>query len=484
MENNENKKLSNEQINAIIKLLNSNGINVDLSNNKEQDWQEKLAVDKYGYLTTIMNYRLWLENGSTRYTNKVKYNSFFDYIEYNNNMIKDIEEDYLYMEAEKFFEHNISRQNLKTAFNTYANDNKYNPITEYLDNLKGKWDGTSRLETFIINALEADDNNMNRFFTKTWMIGAVKRAYEPGCQFDCILALQGGTQGSGKTSLIRRIGLDKYYMNFSAGEFSNKDCIDKMNKSWISVLDEIDKFSDKEVADLKSKITERTMACRKAYAHNTGKYDVHWVYAATTNADDFLCDLTGDEYERRYWIIECKKKTVDSKVNDLLTDEYVNQLWAEAVYYYDKDHNQTLWLDSKNPIYEEYKEYQRKFKKTANNTAIDYINEILDKKYSVDSKGCFKDSIDMYKQFTDNIYYESSQFINRVPLSYVRFILKKVYQVDYSPKYIKSMLNQNGKKWEVKQAKYLGKTTSNVLCRLNPIEKEELDYSKTNCLPF
>lgn len=481
MKNNEN--LTNDQINQIVSLLTANGIKVDLSNTN-QDWKSKLGTNKFGYLSTISNYRLWLENGSERYTNKIKYNSFFDYIEFDNDMIKDIEEDYICLEAEKFFEHYISKQNLKIAFNTYANDNAYNPITDYLDSLKGKWDGKKRLETFIIDALEADNNQMNRFFSKTWMIGAVKRAYEPGCQFDCILALQGGVQGSGKTSLIRRIALDKYYMNFSAGEFSNKDCIDKMNKSWISVLDEIDKFSDKEVADLKSKITERTMACRKAYGHNTESYKVHWVYAATTNADDFLCDLTGDEYERRYWIIECKKKTVDSKVNDLLTDEYVNQLWAEAVYYYFSDKNQVLWLDSSNPIYEEYKMYQLKFKRTANNTAIDYINEILNKKYSVDSKGCFKDSIDMYNQFTDNNCYEHVQFINRVPISYIRFILKKVFQVDYSPKMIKSMLKQNGNNWEIKHAIYLGKTVANVLCRSNPIKTEQLDYSKTNGLPF
>lgn len=480
----ENNKLSKEQISQILNLLTSNGIKVDLDNKKEEDWTSQLSTNKFGYLSTIMNYRLWLEKGSERYSNKIKYNSFFDYVEYDNDMIKDIEEDYLCLEAEKFFEHNISRQNLKTAFNTYANDNRYNPITDYLDSLKGKWDGTPRLETFIIEALEADDNTMNRFFTKTWMIGAVKRAYEPGCQFDCILALQGGVQGSGKTSLIRRIALDKYYMNFSAGEFSHKDCIDKMNKSWISVLDEFDKFSDKEVADLKSRITEKTMACRKAYGHNTETYKVHWVYAATTNANDFLCDLTGDEYERRYWIIECKKQTVDSKVNDMLTKEYVDQLWAEAVYYYEQDHNQILYLDSKNPIYEEYKVYQRKFKKTANNTAIDYINEILNKKYCVDGKGCFKDSIDMYNQFTDNNCYEHTQFINRVPASYVRFILKKVFQVDFSPKMIKSMLNQNGNQWELKQAVYLGKSQPNVMCRVVTIANEELDYSKTNCLPF
>ena len=481
----ETKSLTKHEIEQIVSLLSANGIQVNLDKQSEsEEWVTELATDRYGYTNSISNYRLWLENGSERYTNKVRYNSFFDYTEYNDDIIKDIEEDYLYMEAEKFFTHKISRPNIKTAFQTYVYDNKYNPIVDYLDNLKGKWDGVKRLETFIIKSLEADDNKINRFFTKTWMIGAVKRAYEPGCQFDCVLALQGGVQGSGKTSLIRRIALDKYYKTFSADEFKNKDCIDKMNKSWISVLDEFDKFNDKEIADLKCKITEKTMSCRKSYGHNTEDYKVHWVYAATTNADDFLCDLTGDEYERRYWIIECKKKTVDSKVNDLLTDDYVNQLWAEAVHYYTENPKQILFLDSNNPLFDEYKEYQRKFKKTVNNTAIDYINEILNKKYCVDSKGCFKDTTDMYNQFMDYNCYEQTQYINRVPVSYVRHILKKNFQVDYSPKMIKSMLKQNGIQWEIKQAVYLGKSIPNVLCRNVAIENNELNNSKTNCLPI
>ena len=87
--------------NQIINLLNENGIKVDL-NNKNEEWTTQLSTNKFGYLSTIMNYRLWLENGSKRYTNKIKYNSFFDYVEFDNDMIKDIEEDYLYLEAEKY----------------------------------------------------------------------------------------------------------------------------------------------------------------------------------------------------------------------------------------------------------------------------------------------------------------------------------------------------------------------------------------------
>lgn len=470
----ENNNLSAEQLNQIVALLNDNGIKID-KESKQEEWTSNLKTNKYGYLPTIMNYKLWLKNAS-KYTNKVKYNSFFDFIEFNGRMIEDKEEDFLYEAAEEFFDHNISRPNLKTAFNNYAYENSYNPITEYLLNLNGKWDGKERLETFIIDALEAEDNKLNRFFTKTWMIGAVKRAFQPGCQFDAVLALQGGIQGSGKTTLFRRIALEKYYKTFAAGEFKNKDSIDKMNKSWITMLDEFDKYSDAEVADMKSKITEKVMACRKSYGHNTTEFKVHWVFAATTNSDNFLCDLTGDEFERRYWIIECKKNTVDGKVGELLTDEFVEQLWAEAVECYFGDEDQELFLSSKNPLYEEYKNYQIKFKKTANNPALDWLDDILNnRKYFVDGNGCFKNPLDMCKQYERDDIELNSKYINKVPCSYICTILKNVYKVDYKPKYIKSLLIQMGGEWEMKQSvRYNGKVVSNTLCRTNEIKNEKV----------
>lgn len=482
------ESLPEEMKNALLDILS--GKKIEKDEEPEKTWKDDLAIDNKGnYKPFIKNYKLWLLNES-KYAGKLKYNEFFDFIEYDGKIIKDIEEKYIAEAAEEFFNHNISRINLQTAVETYANDNKYNPIVEYLDSLKGKWDGVKRLETFIIDTLDADDTPLNRFFSKKWMIAAVKRAYIPGCQFDCVLALQGGKQGSGKSTLFRRLGLDNYYKTFGSGEFKSKDCIDKMNKSWISVLDEFDKFSDKEVADLKCKITERTMACRKCWGHNTEDFKVHWVYAATTNANDFLCDLTGDEYERRYWIIECNKTTEDSRVHDTLTDEYVNQLWAEAVNCYFEDPNQQLYLASDNPLYEDYKKYQRKFKKTAHNTTIDYINEILEANYVyADKKDGCDTTIDMYDQFTGKVQldYRMHRKINKVPCGFVQHILNKVYGINYQPRYIKSMLIQDGNKWTLKETgvRYNGKNISNILVRTVPIKADDKkDETNNNEIPF
>ena len=479
------ESLPKETVEALLKLLES-------KNDEEQynTWKNDLVMDsKNNYKPFIGNYRLWLENGS-KYAGKLKYNELFDCIEYDGKTIKDSDEDYIEADAEKFFSHNVSSVKLRTAISNYAHDNKYNPVADYLYSLKGKWDGVKRLETFIIDLLEAEDTPLNRFFTKSWMVGAVKRALNPGCQFDCVLALQGGKQGSGKSSLFRRIALDKFYKTFGSGEFMSKDSIDKMNKSWISVLDEFDKFSDKEVADLKCKITETSMACRKSYERNTQEYKVHWVYAATTNAENFLCDLTGDEYERRYWIIECNKTTEDSRVHDTLTDEYVNQLWAEAVNCYFEDPNQQLYLASDNPLYEDYKKYQRKFKKTAHNTTIDYINEILEANYVyADKKDGCDTTIDMYDQFTGKVQldYRMHRKINKVPCGFVQHILNKVYGINYQPRYIKSMLIQDGNKWTLKETgvRYNGKNISNILVRTVPIKADDKkDETNNNDIPF
>lgn len=479
------ESLPKETVEALLKLLESK-----VDEEPEKTWEDELVRNNKGECKPfIKNYKLWLSNGS-KYAGRLKYNEFFDFIEYDGKIIKDIEEKYIAEAAEEFFNHNISRINLQTAVETYANDNKYNPIVEYLDSLKGKWDGVKRLETFIIDTLDAEDTPLNRFFSKKWMIAAVKRAYIPGCQFDCVLALQGGKQGSGKSTLFRRLGLDNYYKTFGSGEFKSKDCIDKMNKSWISVLDEFDKFTDKEVADLKCKITERTMACRKCWGHNTEDFKVHWVYAATTNANDFLCDLTGDEYERRYWIIECHKSTEDSRVHDILTDEYVSQLWAEAVNCYFEDPNQQLYLASDNPLYEDYKKYQRKFKKTAHNTTIDYINEILEANYVyADKKDGCDTTIDMYDQFIGKVQldYRMHRQINKVPCGFVQHILNKVYGINYQPRYIKSMLIQDGNKWTLKETgvRYNGKNVSNVLVRTVPIKLDDKkDETNNNDIPF
>ena len=478
------ESLPEEAKNVLVKLLESKNVE-----EPEKSWKDDLIVDSKGnYKPFIGNYRLWLENGS-KYAGKLKYNEFFDCIEYDGKTIKDSDEDYIEADAEKFFNHNVSSVKLRTAISNYAHDNKYNPLADYLYSLKDKWDGVKRLETFIIDLLEAEDTPLNRFFTKSWMVGAVKRALNPGCQFDCVLALQGGKQGSGKSSLFRRIALDKFYKTFGSGEFMSKDSIDKMNKSWISVLDEFDKFSDKEIADLKCKITETSMACRKSYERNTQEYKVHWVYAATTNADNFLCDLTGDEYERRYWIIECHKSTEDSKVNDTLTDEYVDQLWSEAVHYYLEDTNQKLYLASDNPLYEGYKKYQRKFKKTASNTDIDYINEILECEYVyANDKDGPKSAVDFVEQCSGKSIsdYTKQRKINKVPCSYVKNALKQIFKVDYNYAYVKifrSMLINDGNKWQIKSDYYNGVKVSNILVRTNKIELNDKEEDK-NDAPF
>src|SRR5262249_49527725 len=72
-----------------------------------------------------------------------------------------------------------------------------------LDNVDGlKWDGTSRLDTWLIKYLSAADTRLNRAIGRKVLIAGVRRVRQPGVKFDEIAILE-GPQGTGKSSAIR-----------------------------------------------------------------------------------------------------------------------------------------------------------------------------------------------------------------------------------------------------------------------------------------
>lgn len=81
--------------------------------------------------------------------------------------------------------------------------NAFNPVTDYLDTLE--WDGEERLDTLFIDYLGSSDNEYTRAVTRKAFVGAVARAYEPGCKYDYMPVLV-GKQGLGKSHLLAIMG--------------------------------------------------------------------------------------------------------------------------------------------------------------------------------------------------------------------------------------------------------------------------------------
>ena len=73
-------------------------------------------------------------------------------------------------------------------------ENRYHPIRDYLNGLK--WDGTERIAHVLHHFLGAAEDEYTCEAMKIFLLGAIKRVFQPGCKFETMLCLVGG-QGCG-----------------------------------------------------------------------------------------------------------------------------------------------------------------------------------------------------------------------------------------------------------------------------------------------
>ena len=89
-----------------------------------------------------------------------------------------------------------------------AKDNPYHPVRDYFNSLA--WDGQRRLgdaqtPSWLTFYAGVKDDDYVRAIGTRWMISGVARVFEPGCQVDSVLILEGKT-GIGKSSVFRILG--------------------------------------------------------------------------------------------------------------------------------------------------------------------------------------------------------------------------------------------------------------------------------------
>ena len=213
---------------------------------------------------------------------------------------------------------------IKMAVDSYMDRHRSDCLRDYLDGLK--WDGRPRVDTLLVKYLKADDTPYTRAVTRKTLAAAVARAYTPGCKFDTVLTLT-GAQGIGKSLLLGILGGAWY--NDNVQTFTGKEAAEQLRSAWIVEIPEIDRFSAKyESSAVKQFITRQDDIYREPYARRTEPHPRRCVFAATTNAVDFLTDRTGN---RRWWVVRCHAQADDrgADMAELRRDR--DQVWAEAV---------------------------------------------------------------------------------------------------------------------------------------------------------
>ena len=209
-----------------------------------------------------------------------------------------------------------------------ARKNAYDPLRDYLTG--AVWDGVSRAHTLCTTYFgafreDAQGNDITEHLERIgqrWLISAVARALEPGCQVDTVLVLE-GKQGIRKTSAFRVLG-GAWFSDTSIA-LGDKDSIMLVATTWIVELAELASLRKNETEAHRAFFTKRHDKCRLPYARTMTTAARRAVFVGTTNDENYLTDPTGN---RRYWPVRCERIDLEALERDR------DQLWAEAVVLY------------------------------------------------------------------------------------------------------------------------------------------------------
>lgn len=314
---------------------------------KELDQKKSEAYANWGFILTkdgglkrnsIVNIEAILANDENL-KGKIAFNEFtydvelvepihLEYFSIDVGIAKNDLEPALMSHFEKYYEVLFPKNNINDAIINIANRQKYNPVKDYFEECLENWDEGERIPEFFPTFLGVEYSDLTTLITKLWLVGAVTKAYEPTAKFDFVLDLVGG-QGSGKTTVLQKLG-GKWYTD-QITDFKDKDNLAVMLRALIVNDDEMMATQNSKFEEIKKFVTSLYLEFRKPFDRRSERYPKNFVLARTTNHVEYLKDKTG---ERRFLpLLTDPTKQLFHPVSDL-TQDYVDQLWGEAVHLY------------------------------------------------------------------------------------------------------------------------------------------------------
>ena len=252
---------------------------------------------------------------------------------------------------------NVTPLVVSRAVGAVANKIRIHPLRDYLNHLR--WDGVSRLETWVTDYLGVADTPLSRAVGSRWMISAVARVLRPGCKADHMMILE-GPQGAKKSTALKVLAGDDWFTDELA-EIGSKDAAQQMRGIWIIEIAELDAFSRAEVSRIKSFLTRTVDRYRPPYERYVIDAPRQCVFAGSVNPDTYLRDETGN---RRFWPLRCGRIDIDAISRDR------DQLWAEAVARF---HDGAIWwLDDPDLIAAANAEQEARYQGDAWDARIDH----------------------------------------------------------------------------------------------------------------
>ncbi len=221
-----------------------------------------------------------------------------------------------------------SKQTVTTALDQCRAAHPFHPVKSYLSGLT--WDGIPRIETMFQTYLGAADTAYVRAVAKMALVAAITRIYYPGIKFDSTIVFV-GQQGIGKSTFISALAKYSEWYTDDIKAF-DKTAIENIQGVWIAELAELSAMKHSELETAKAFLTRQNDRTRLAYAKYSVSLPRTCIFFGTTNTHDFLRDSTGD---RRFLPIDINVVPPQKSAFYDLPKE-VDQIWAEALYYYNE----------------------------------------------------------------------------------------------------------------------------------------------------
>lgn len=219
---------------------------------------------------------------------------------------------------------------IMTALTSVGGAHSVNPIKDMLEECYERWDGNKHIEYLLPSMLGSEKSEYTAEVMKLFMLGAIRRIYEPGCKFDYMMVLV-SSQGTGKSTFLRLLTMNDKWFHDNFNTLDGDKAFEKLRGIWIAELAELQATKrSKDVETIKSFITSRVDTYRAPYERRTEQHPRMSVLAGTSNPVDFLTDRTGN---RRFLPVTCgtHEITFDMFADETATKAEMAQAWGEAM---------------------------------------------------------------------------------------------------------------------------------------------------------
>ena len=249
-----------------------------------------------------------------------------------------------------------SENKIADAADIVADENSYHPIRDYLSGLT--WDGQERIRYCLRHFLGAEADDYTYQALRLFMLGAIRRAFSPGCKFEVMLCLVGG-QGAGKSTFFRLLAIKDEWFSDDLRKLEDENVYRKLQGHWIIEMSEmIATANAKSIEEIKSFLSRQKETYKIPYETHPADRPRQCVFGGTSNALDFLpLDRSGN---RRFLpvMVHPDRAEVHILDDETASRAYIRQLWAEAMDIY---HSGNYSLSFSTEMVQYLKEHQRDF---------------------------------------------------------------------------------------------------------------------------